>query len=83
MTPEFMQELRDIKKDLGEIRMSQTLHNEQLKEHIRRSLASEQNLELLRKEFEPVKLHTVLWATLAKVIITLAGLVAAYWKIFH
>ncbi len=80
---EFKQDIKEIKEDLREVVKLQATHNQQLKEHLRRSEAAEENLKLLRAEFEPVKSHTILAATLAKVGAVLATLAATYWKLFH
>jgi hypothetical protein len=44
-----------------------------LKEHHRRSIANEQNLELLRKEFKPVETHVHTMNTVFKIIGVIAS----------
>lgn len=52
-------------------------HDVQLKEHMRRSLANEENVELLRKEFKPVSTHVAVVGALAKVVLGLATIASA------
>lgn len=47
---------------------------QQLAEHMRRTAANEQHLDMLQAEFEPIKSHVAAWGGVGKAITVLGGL---------
>jgi len=76
----------DIKGCIARIEISIAKHNVILEEHTRRSLAAEQNLELLREQVRPIEGHVAYVRGLGRafiVIISIAGVIATCLKIFR
>lgn len=48
-----------IKEDITDIKVIQTRHDENLQEHMRRSLANEEAVSILKEEFKPVQQHVL------------------------
>lgn len=68
----------DLKFDRIEIRLDSlekldAVQNEQLKNHMERTALAEENISLLRKEFEPVKQRVVLENTIARIGVAVLG----------
>lgn len=68
-------------------RIGRTLASQQasLEEHMRRTEAAEERLDLLTKEVAPLKTHVAVWGYLGKILAALAtgvGLVATLSKLF-
>lgn len=79
-----LEKLDVIEAKLSDVRELQAKHSVQLEDHMRRTEASEKNLELLRADFGPVKLHVAVMGALAKglgLVGTLVGIAAAVWKL--
>jgi hypothetical protein len=83
-----MQELKEIKEAISGIKeavhsIDKTLVRQEatLQDHVRRSLANEQAVELLRQEIAPVKTHVQLMNTMAKVFVAVGGLVIGILKL--
>lgn len=53
---------------LGRIDLRQAEHHATLQEHMRRSLANEEAVQLLRAEIAPIKTHVAVVAALVKVV---------------
>lgn len=51
--------LGKISEDVSELKVTSAKQEENIKEHMRRTELAEENLSLLRKEMEPLKLHVV------------------------
>lgn len=69
---------------LDRIESKQTDHHITLEEHIRRSLANEAAVELLKQEMAPLKHHVAMWGVGAKVLTALGALVSlgvGIWKL--
>ncbi len=56
---------------LTEVEKTQIIHNEVLKDHTRRSLANEEQTELLRQEIAPIKKHVTQVEVTLKVVGTI------------
>jgi hypothetical protein len=72
-----------IIEDLNEIKVIQAMQAESLKEHIRRTALAEENIELLRKELEPVEEHVDNVRFLLKVGYWFVGFVVSIFTIIQ
>lgn len=86
LTERILDSLDEIRKELRI--HSETMIRQQtiLDEHVRRSLANEENLELLRIEIKPLKEAQVFRKKLFEyvgIMSTVASLVFSLFKIFH
>jgi hypothetical protein len=70
-----------IKEDITEIKVIQARHDENLKEHMKRSLANEEAVNILKNEFKPVQEHVSNVNFVVKVGSYLAGAIAAVYGI--
>lgn len=74
--------LEDIRTTLTKILETQAVHTEQLREHMRRTSAAEANLDLLRSELAPIKVHVARVDGALKLLgalATLGGVLAGIW----
>lgn len=58
----------DIQKTLTRILVTQERHNTLLKEHMRRSDALEEALEIMRKDVVPLKTHVAIVGAMGKIV---------------
>lgn len=73
-----MDKLDVISRDIGEIKVSVAIQNEQLKEHMRRTDLLETRVEQVATEALPVRDHVIFVQKLLKVVLALAGCDAVY-----
>lgn len=70
----------EMGRDLSDINLTLVKQEAQLAEHIRRSAAAEENLDLLRSEFKPVQATVqrtqFLWSVVGKISAGIAGAIA-------
>ena len=60
MSNERIYELLDkISDDISELKITAAKQEENIKEHIRRTELAEENLEIIRKEIQPLKEHVI------------------------
>ena len=60
MNNERIYELLDkISDDISELKITAAKQEENIKEHIRRTELAEENLEIIRKEIQPLKEHVI------------------------
>lgn len=77
-----------LENKLDKVTDVQISHGEILTDHVRRSKANEENIELLRSEFAPVKSHVALWGVVGKLVmgfaafVSLAGTLVGIWAVF-
>lgn len=65
-----------IDSRLDEMEKHLTVQDANLREHMRRTDIAEKNLELMRKDFEPVKIHVAVVGALGKLLAIVGTLVA-------
>lgn len=73
-------------KILSSVDKTLALQAQQLENHIKRTQAAEDNLDLLRKEFKPVQRHVEFINDLSKLVTFLgviAGIAYSIWAIVH
>lgn len=69
MNNERIYEVLDkIGEDISELKITAAKQEENLKEHIRRTDIAEENLELIRKEIQPLKEHVIVINGVLKII---------------
>lgn len=49
----------ELKNEMSDIKVIQARHEVNLREHMRRSAANEEAVNILRKEFQPIKKHVI------------------------
>jgi hypothetical protein len=83
-------ELKEIRQDINEVKHSlhnidKTLVRQQgiLEEHIRRSIANERAVEILKDELKPISAHVGLFNNLAKIGVTLGSLIIGALKLWE
>lgn len=69
--------LGKIQEDISEIRQILARQEESLKLHIYRTELAEENINLLRKQVEPVKKHVDFINNLGKIVLVAAALATA------
>jgi cob(I)alamin adenosyltransferase len=77
--------LETIASDIVEIKITSAKHNEALIYHIKRSDLNEENIEMLRKEFEPIKAHVAATNGVLKFIAvcsSIFGIIFGFLKLF-
>jgi hypothetical protein len=86
MSNERIYEVLDkISDDVSELKVTSAKQEENLKEHIRRTEIAEENLDLIRKEIEPLKEHVIVINGFLKIIgaiSVIVGSVAGMIRIF-
>lgn len=76
----------EIRDTLTKILVTQEVHTEQLREHMRRTAAAEASLEHMRDELVPVKVHVARVdgaLRLLGALATLGGVLAGIWSALH
>lgn len=76
----------EIRGTLTKILVTQEVHTEQLREHMRRTAAAEAALEHIRSEFAPVKVHVARVDGALKLLgalATLIGVLSGVWAALH
>jgi hypothetical protein len=69
MNNERLYELLDkIGEDISELKITAAKQEENIKEHIRRTELAEENLEIIRKEIQPLKEHVIAINGVLKII---------------
>lgn len=69
MSNERIYEVLDkISEDVSDLKVTSAKQEENLKEHIRRTEIAEENLDLIRKEIEPLKEHVIVINGVLKII---------------
>ena len=69
MSNERIYEVLDkISDDVSELKVTSAKQEENLKEHIRRTEIAEENLELIRKEMQPLKEHVIVINGVLKIV---------------
>ena len=69
MSNERIYEVLDkISGDVSELKVTSAKQEENLKEHIRRTEIAEENLELIRKEMQPLKEHVIVINGVLKIV---------------
>lgn len=69
MSNERIYELLDkISEDISELKVTSAKQEENIKEHIRRTELAEENLEIIRKEIQPLKEHVIAINGVLKII---------------
>lgn len=78
--------LNEIRSLLTQILATQAVHTEQLREHMRRTSAAEDQLDLIRGEIAPVKVHVARVDGALKLLgalATLVGVLSGIWAAVH
>lgn len=79
--------LDKINDDIVDIKVTQASQHEVLKEHIRRTEAAEENIDMLREEFKPAQRHveSIQWACkiFLQFIAPFTAIVTIVAKFFH
>lgn len=76
--------LTEIQEDIHDIKITLSTQAVLLGEHIRRTTAAEERLDIINKELSPLKMHVALWGYLGKILAALAtagGLAATLVKL--
>jgi BRCT domain type II-containing protein len=69
MSNERIYEVLDkISDDVSELKVTSAKQEENIKEHIRRTEIAEENLELIRKEMQPLKEHVIVINGVLKIV---------------
>ena len=86
MSNERIYEVLDkISEDISDLKVTSAKQEENIKEHIRRTEIAEENLDLIRKEIEPLKEHVIVINGFLKIvgaISVIVGSVAGMIRIF-
>jgi hypothetical protein len=86
MSNERIYEVLDkISEDISDLKVTTAKQEENIKEHIRRTEIAEENLDLIRKEIEPLKEHVIVINGFLKIvgaISVIVGSVAGMIRIF-
>ena len=86
MSNERIYEVLDkISEDISDLKVTAAKQEENIKEHIRRTEIAEENLDLIRKEIEPLKEHVIVINGFLKIIgaiSVIVGSVAGMIRIF-
>lgn len=86
MSNERIYEVLDkISEDISALKVTSAKQEENIKEHIRRTEIAEENLDLIRKEIEPLKEHVIVINGFLKIvgaISVIVGSVAGMIRIF-
>ena len=78
-------ELKEIRRDLGDIKVVQGKHHESLQAHMRRTEIAEEVLEDHRARFQPLEAHVSAWSGVGKALTIaslIGGLALAAWKMW-
>ena len=62
-----------VKKDVSEIKVTLAEQHATLEEHMRRSLANEEAVELLRNQLKPIENHVLMVNATTKIIVAIVG----------
>lgn len=76
--------LSGIRADIAEMQITLAKQSVILEEHIRRTTVSEERLDILQREVEPLKMHVAVWGVLGKILAglaTIGGLVLTVMKL--
>lgn len=70
----ILEKQESIKEDISDIKIIQGQHHVTLEEHMRRSLANEEAVELLKNEIKPIQSHIYGVNAIAKSIALIAAI---------
>lgn len=73
----------EIKTDLIDVKITLTLQEKNLEDHMRRTLATEGRQELIENEVRPILQGMGFFKTFAKLVVATAGIVYSIFKFFH
>ena len=82
----IIEAVHDIKDTLTEQKVTLAKQAVVLEDHTRRSLAAEENLDLLRQQIKPIENHVAFMRGVGKtilMIITAMGAIATVFKVLH
>jgi len=71
--------------DMNEIKCTINLQEQNLRHHVRRTNLLEENVKMLRKDFNPIKMHVAVVSGVTKALLgllTAVGVIAGIVKVF-
>lgn len=77
--------LREIQRDVAEVKLSQVRMEADVAYHIRRTTLAEESIEHLRTDVKPISQHVIMMEgalRLVKIVSLVLGLAAAAWAFF-
>lgn len=73
---ELRNDMKSVKEDIHEIKITNVQHKGILDEHIRRTEINEKHIATVSDRLVPIERHTAMWAGAGKLVAILATLIA-------